>query len=252
MMPDDRPRFLPVLSNADAGAAALPTPPVFERIAIVGVGAVGGSIALAARRAWPSALVIGLDRHEVLERAMIAHAVDVASTDPMIISEADLVVLATPVEEIVRLIPALPSQLGGEAIVTDVASVKGPVAAAAAALPARLAFVGGHPLAGVEAGFAHARPDLFAGRPWLLAPPGGEGVATAPFERLSSFVAGLGAVPVAVPSAEAHDEWVASIDRVIAGLEALRPGLGTRETLERLIDAAIERRATPPAALPRP
>ncbi len=248
MMPDDLPRFLPVIQRPQAGAAVPTTPPVFERIAIVGVGAVGGSIALAARRAWPSALVIGLDRHDVLERAMVAHAVDVASTDPMIVSEADLVVLATPVEEIIRLIPGLPSQLAGEAVVTDVASVKGPVAAAAAALPARLAFVGGHPLAGVEAGFAHARPDLFAGRPWLLAPSGAGGASQAPFEKLSSFVAGLGAVPVVLPSAEAHDEWVASIDRVIAGLEALRPGLGARETLERLLDAALERRAF----LPRP
>ena len=52
----------------------MPAPPVFERIAIVGLGLVGGSIALAARQAWPASLVIGVDRNDVLERAMIRHA----------------------------------------------------------------------------------------------------------------------------------------------------------------------------------
>lgn len=247
-MPDDSPRFLPVLPSHEIEPAAPSTPPIFERIAIVGVGAIGGSIALAARRAWPSALVIGLDRHEVLEQAMVRHAVDVASTDPMIISEADLVVLATPIAEIIRLIPELPSRLDREAVITDVGGVKGPVAAAAAALPPRLAFVGGHPLAIAAAGFAHARPDLFAGRPWLLAPGGGDATAP-PIEKLSAFVAGLGAVPVTLQSAEAHDALVAALDQAIAGLEALRPGLATLPAIERLFAAALERRAT---AAPRP
>lgn len=245
-MPDS-PRFLPVLPAREAEVDVPSAPPIFERIAIVGVGAVGGSIALAARRAWPAALVIGVDRHEVLEQAMVRRAVDVASTDPMIISAADLVVLATPVEEIVRLIPELPSQLAGGAVVTDVGSAKEPVAAAAATLPAHLAFVGGHPLASVEAGFAHARSDLFTGRPWLLAPVGD--VEEPLLAKLSSFVAGLGAVPVTLPSAEAHDALVTALEQVIDRLEALGPGLASAETIERLFAAALERRAAPP---PRP
>jgi len=240
------PRYLPMVPNVGAEEPASTAPPLFERVAVVGVGLIGGSIALAARKAWPSALVIGLDRHEVLERAMVRHAVDVASTDPMIISAADLVVLATPVAEIVRLLAALPQLLADEAIVTDVGSVKREVLEAASALPARLTFVGGHPLAGMAgSGFENARADLFAGRPWLLAPgePGDRGRDA--FAKLSSFVAGLRAVPVEVPSAEAHDELMASMGRVVASLEALHPGLASPEALEHLAAAALRRLERP-------
>jgi prephenate dehydrogenase len=247
-MPDDPRRFLPVLSGHDAEPAAPAGPPIFERIAIVGVGAIGGSIALAARRAWPAALVIGVDRHEVLEQAMVRHAVDVASTDTMIISEADLVVLATPVAEIVRLLGELPAQLAGEALVTDVGSAKGPIVAAAAALPGHLTFIAGHPLACTgHTGFAQARSDLFTGRPWLLMPAATGERAARQHERLSSFLAGLGAIPVMLPSIEAHEQLVAPLAQVIASLEALQPGLATPETIRSLFEAARERRdETPP------
>mgnify|MGYP000895002286 CR=1 FL=1 len=245
-MPDS-PRYLPMVPGVGAEEPASTAPPVFERVAVVGVGLIGGSIALAARKAWPSALVIGLDRHEVLERAMVRHAVDVASTDPMIISAADLVVLATPVAEIVRLLAALPQLLADEAIVTDVGSVKREVLEAASALPARLTFVGGHPLAGMAgSGFENARTDLFAGRPWLLAPPGAPGDrGRDALGKLSSFVAGLGAVPVEVPSAEAHDDLMASMGRVVASLEALHPALASPEALEHLAAAALRRLERP-------
>jgi len=243
-MPDS-PRFLPVIAAADETVSK--EPPIFERIAVIGVGLIGGSIALAARKAWPAALVIGVDRHDVLERAMVRHAVDVASTDPMIVSEADLVVLATPVDEIVRLIPGLPSLLAREAVVTDVGGVKRSIVEAASSLPERLVFIGGHPLAGAaHAGFEQARADLFAGRPWLLTPgPGGGDRARQAMRNVSAFVAAVGATPVEVPSAGAHDEMIDAIDRVAAGLESLRPGLASAETLGRLLAAALERRGRP-------
>ncbi len=56
-------------------------PPIFQRVGIVGLGLIGGSIALAAREIWPGALVIGVDRKDVLERAMVLHAIDVAADD---------------------------------------------------------------------------------------------------------------------------------------------------------------------------
>ncbi len=129
-------RLLPMVQ--DRGPSV---PPVFERIAIVGLGLVGGSIALAARKVWPASLVIGVDRNAVLERAMIRHAIDVASEDLMIISDADLVILATPVEVTLDLIPALDRTLVSDAVVTDVASTKSDVgdcgARASAAAPVR-------------------------------------------------------------------------------------------------------------------
>src|SRR5512146_2058750 len=79
-------------------------PPVFDRIGIVGLGLIGGSVAMAAREIWPTGLVIGVDRNEVLEQAVVRHAIDVAAGDLTIISEADLVVLAAPVLDNIALL----------------------------------------------------------------------------------------------------------------------------------------------------
>lgn len=187
--------------------------PVFRHIAVVGLGLVGGSIALAARKAWPAALVIGVDRNEVLEKAMVRHAIDVASPDLMIASEADLVVLAAPVGQILELLPELPAHVGTDAVVTDVGSTKRAIVEAARALPPRLAFVGGHPLAGAaRAGFDVARPDLFVDRPWLFtAAPGEQEEAVG---RLSAFVRGLGARPVMLRSAAEHDHLLAFLSHL--------------------------------------
>lgn len=208
------PRELPVIQpDAPIAPAASPAPPPFERIAIVGLGLMGGSIALAARAAWPRALVIGVDRNAVLEKAMVRHAIDVAAEDLMIVSEADLVVLAAPVGEIVRLLPTLPEHVAGTAVVTDVGSTKRAILEAARALPERLPFVGGHPLAGAaRGGIDAARPDLCAGRPWLLVP--GEGGAAEAGEKLRAFVEGIGARPVLVSSAAEHDRLVALISHL--------------------------------------
>jgi prephenate dehydrogenase len=206
-MPDS-PRQLPVIQQP---AAAGPAP--FERLAIVGLGLMGGSIALAARAAWPQALVIGVDDNTVLERAMVRHAIDVASDDLMIVSEADLVLLAAPVREIVRLLPLLPERIAGDAVVTDVGSTKRAVMDAARSLPARLPFVGGHPLAGAaKGGLDAARADLCTGRPWLLVPSadGQDG----PVAKVKAFVEGIGARPVMMASAAEHDRQVALLSHL--------------------------------------
>jgi prephenate dehydrogenase len=206
-MPDST-KMLPMAADQGTGGA-----PVFDRIAVVGLGLIGGSIALAARQAWPAALVIGVDRNDVLEKAMIRHAIDVASEDLMIISEAELVILATPVGSILELLPKLPTHVGTDAVVTDVGSTKRAVMNAAKALPPRLPFVGGHPLAGAaRGGFEMARPDLFTGRPWLLTT--GTHDRHESVQRLSAFVEGLGARPVVVPSPEAHDRLLAFLSHL--------------------------------------
>jgi prephenate dehydrogenase len=137
----------------------------------------------------------------------------VGSDDLMIVSEADLVILATPIGSILELLPALPERLFGDAVVTDVGSTKRAILDAARALPPRLPFVGGHPLAGSPAGgLDAARPELFAGRPWLLISETGEQSDTV--RRLSAFVAGLGAKPVILPSASAHDRMLAFLSQL--------------------------------------
>src|SRR5215210_5916406 len=127
-------------------------PPIFQRVGIVGLGLIGGSIALAARDTWPSALVIGVDRKDVLERAMVRHAIDVAADDAVVLAEADLVILAAPIQQNLEILRGLPDNVTGSAVITDTGSTKRAVVEAAGALPDRFAFIGGHPLGGAARG----------------------------------------------------------------------------------------------------
>jgi len=178
-------------------------PPVFDKIGIVGLGLIGGSIALAARQIWPSALVIGVDCKDVLETAMRLHAIDVAADDLIVLADADVVILAAPVLQNIALLGELEENVRTAAVVTDTGSTKRAIVEAARALPPRFTFVGGHPLGGAaKGGLEHARPDLFTNRPWLMTPTGdGTGEAV---EKLSAFVRALGADP-RILSVGAHD-----------------------------------------------
>ena len=106
MVPGKR---LPLVEPDAAGAR-----PVFERVGIIGLGLIGGSLALAARRAWPKALVIGVDDTVVLEEAMRRHLIDVAADDPVVLAGADLIVLAAPVEQNVALLDTVATHVPGE------------------------------------------------------------------------------------------------------------------------------------------
>jgi prephenate dehydrogenase len=98
--------------------------------------------------------------------------------------------------------------------VTDTGSTKREMASAAMALPPRFTFVGGHPLAGAaRGGLEHARPDLFAGRPWLLTPPQASDGSGAAVDKVSAFVQALGAQP-RVMAAAAHDRLLAYLSHL--------------------------------------
>ena len=185
---------------------------MFEKIGIVGLGLIGGSIALACREIWPTSLVIGVDNKDVLETAMRLHAIDVAADDLIVLAEADLVILAAPVRENIALLADLDENVRTPALVTDTGSTKRETVEAARALPARFTFVGGHPMGGAaRGGLEHARPDLFAKRPWLLTPQGersGDAV-----EKLEAFVTALGAEP-RVMDVAAHDRLLAFLSHL--------------------------------------
>ena len=209
-MPDEA-RMLPVMQPGRPPSSP-PVPPVFEKIGLVGLGLIGGSIALAARHVWPTGLVIGVDQKSVLEKAMILHAIDVAADDPAMLSGADLVILAAPVRQNIALLEMLPSHVQGSAVVTDVGSTKREIVDAARRLPPRLTFVGGHPLGGApRAGIDAARPDLFTGRPWLFTPVGD--AAGPALDRLFSFVTALGARPQ-VMRVDEHDRLLALVSHL--------------------------------------
>jgi prephenate dehydrogenase len=186
--------------------------PVFEKIGIVGLGLIGGSIALASRQIWPTSLVIGVDNKDVLETAMRLHAIDVAADDLVVLAEADVVILAAPARQNMTLLGELDENVLRPAIITDTGGTKRAITETARGLPARFTFVGGHPLGGAaRSGLVHARTDLFVGRPWLLTPAddsSGEAV-----DRLSAFVRALGAEPH-VMAPEAHDSLLAYVSHL--------------------------------------
>jgi len=193
--------------------------PIFDKIGIVGLGLIGGSIALRARELWPSALVIAVDNKDVLETAMRLHAIDVAADDLVVLAEADVVILSAPVKQNIAVLAELDANVRTPAVITDTGSTKRRIVSAAASLPPRFAFVGGHPLAGAaHGGLEHARADLFVGRPWLVTPagrpePSGRPEPDAALDNLTAFVRALGAEPRVV-DADAHDRMLAFLSHL--------------------------------------
>jgi prephenate dehydrogenase len=183
--------------------------PPFARVAIAGLGLIGGSIALAVRELWPSVTLLGHDRPEIAGPAQRLCVIDRACAELAELADADLIVLAAPVTGILDLLAAI-GEWGTRAVVTDVGSTKRAIMAAAWQADG-LTFVGGHPMAGaVRSGLSEARADLFRDRPWLLvegqAPP--EAI-----DRVESFVRALGAAPQRV-DAETHDRVMAYVSHL--------------------------------------
>jgi len=195
------------------------TEPPFESIAIVGLGLIGGSIALGIRDRWPESRVFGVDSDPVLAHALGAGAIERGFDSVAALPDTSLIILAAPVRQNIDLLQQIGSAgrvlsdpANRRPVVTDVSGTKREIVTAARTPSRVLTFVGGHPLGGGErGGFAFARPDLFAGRPWIFTPDGDESADAV--ERLSRFVTGLGARP-SVLSAEDHDRVMAYVSHL--------------------------------------
>jgi prephenate dehydrogenase len=186
--------------------------PVFNTIAIVGLGLIGGSIALGVRERWPSVLITGVDDPSVLAHARGSGAIERAAVGVSGIGDVDLIVLAAPVRQNVVLLREIAAGPHGHAVVTDVGGTKRTIVTAAREIAAPVTFVGGHPIGGAEkGGFGFARPDLFSTRPWIFTPDDttdGEALA-----RLCRFAEGLGARPSTM-SPDAHDRAMAFVSHL--------------------------------------
>jgi prephenate dehydrogenase len=180
------------------------------KIAILGVGLIGGSIGLAAR-GRSQGEVVGYDPDPgTLERALAEGAIDVAAASVKdACAEAEAVFCAAPVAGLTELAGAALAACGPDAVVTDVGSTKRDIVAA---LGADERFIGGHPLAGAEtSGVENARADLFEGARWYLTPSGRSGGLL--YDRLQRTVAGLGARVQAI-DAGAHDRLMATVSHL--------------------------------------
>ena len=173
----------------------------------------GGSFAMALKRARPDWTLVGNDGPDVLEEARKHSVVDETEVDAQkAVRDADVVVLGAPVEAIVEHIGKLAATFRPGSLVTDLGSTKRKVMKAAESLPDEVNFVGGHPMAGkATSGLRAADPDLFQGAAWALVP--GAPNRTAGISELSEIVRAVGGEPITV-DATTHDRAVAVVSQL--------------------------------------
>jgi len=189
----------------------------FSRITIVGVGLIGGSFGLATKNFFPEVTVAGVDYSEVIKKALRRDALD-EGYEPgdlsVAVEDSDLVVLATPIEEIISILEVLPETLKSGGIVVDLGSTKRKICSAGWNLfeDSPGSFVGGHPMTGAEIrGIGAAQPLLFENSVFVLVTPDGEKTPAA--AKLDRFVRGLGAEP-SYMKPEQHDAIVAKVSHL--------------------------------------
>jgi len=206
------------------------------RISVLGVGLIGGSIGLAARRRSGSE-VVGFDLDAAnLERGLELGALDAAAVSVgEAVAGARVIFCAAPVAVLPGLIEEAVAASADDAVVTDVGSTKRGLVAAMAEGPAAERFIGGHPLAGAEtSGVEHARADLFEGARWYLTPTERSGGLH--YDLLQRTVADLGARPQAIDP-ESHDRLMATVSHVphvIANVLVQEAATALAEESERL------------------
>jgi prephenate dehydrogenase len=188
---------------------------MFHRVAIVGLGLIGGSLGLALRQAHIAEQVTGYDLGRgVCDQARKVGAVDQAYTSLAdAVRGAELVVLATPVGAMRALLQQMATLASPGAVITDVASTKSQVLSwAEEFLPAHLAFVGGHPMAGKEiSGVEAADPALFRNRIYCLTP--GAKTPPAALNKVLAMIESIGARVRFLEPAE-HDGQVALVSHL--------------------------------------
>ncbi len=183
---------------------------LFERAAVIGIGLIGGSLALATKRQGLVGHVVGVARREnTLLDALRVGAADTVTNDPaQAVRDADLVYLATPVRAIPPLLAAIAPHLPAGCLVTDGGSTKRAIVQAAGALPASVTFIGGHPMTGSElSGPGAADRHLFEGSNYFLTPT--DETPADDLARLIGLVEGIGARPTLVDAAT-HDRVLAA------------------------------------------
>jgi prephenate dehydrogenase len=216
---------LDVLKQEVAADRRAPAPPgsaperrrAVERLAVVGTGLVGTSVALAAGRGGTRSRGFDADSG-VLKGAVARGAVEPASSLAQAVADAELVVVAVPVGAAPAVVQEVLDAVGGDVVVTDVASTKRPLASLADPR-----FVPGHPVAGgATGGPARAAADLFDAATWFLTPT--DTSAAESGALVERFVASLGARTVRT-DAEAHDRLLAltsHLPHALANLLMLR------------------------------
>ena len=177
-------------------------------VVIVGVGLIGGSSALALRKAGFAGRILGVSSPRAVEAALARGVIDEARPLEAALPAADLVYLAQPIDRILQTIAMIDPLLREGALVTDAGSTKARIAEAGARSIRRGRFLGGHPMAGKETrGVEEAEAGLFAGRTYVLTPQGPQDMETPAAAEFLEWIRRIGGVPVFLEPAE-HDRVV--------------------------------------------
>ena len=216
-----------------------------NKVLIFGVGLIGGSLALALKKAGVATHIVGIGRNQdSLKTALSLGVIDEAQTDiAQAMEGADIVVIATPVAQTPEILAAIAPHLKADTIITDAGSTKSDIAgyvanAAQNLTPALLSqFVGGHPIAGAEkSGVSAANADLFFGKIVVLTP--NEQTSKQALSKVRALWEATGA-NVSEMSAEAHDQIFAAVSHLPHLLAfALVDDLANRKNSQQLFDFA--------------
>ena len=195
----------------------------FRSVAILGIGLLGGSLAMAVHRFLPGCEVrLWARRAQTLAQVAERKLASFADADICrVVKGAELVILCTPISTFEQLVEKFLPSLDRNSIITDVGSVKQSVHTSIGNLLTikRYSFIGSHPMAGAEKqGFAHARADLFQGAAVALVNP--HRVKDSKLLRLAEFWEALGGHPILLQPSE-HDAAVARVSHLPHVLAAL-------------------------------
>lgn len=187
-----------------------------QRVTVIGLGLMGGSLAMALRRAGVAAHIVGCGRRALLDRALEMGAIDSGFDDASdAVADSDFVFLCTPVETSIALLRQIAPRLKTGALVSDVGSTKEAFAEASREIfgdRAAECILPGHPLAGRElSGLENASAELFAGCIWVLTPLGegsASAVATTAQRKMQEALEAIGA-RVSFMTPQEHDRTLA-------------------------------------------
>jgi len=186
----------------------------FKKITIIGCGLIGGSIGLALKKNSYSGEIAGIDRKEVIEKAIYSDAIDWGTEEiEKGVKNADMVILATPVQEIIKLLSKIKPFLPKYCLVTDTGSTKKEIIKEARKVYAdKYDFIGGHPMAGLEkGGIEYADPDLFSGKPYITV--SGREIPNLTGLKMSAFLNLIHALEIRLNASE-HDRIIALVSHV--------------------------------------
>ena len=180
-----------------------------KTVAIVGVGLIGGSFALALRKAGFDGRILGVSSPRTVEEALRLGVIDESLPIEKAAPISDLVYLSQPISQILQTISELDPHLKPGSLVTDAGSTKAAIVEAAKRHIKRAEFLGAHPMAGKESrGVGSAEADLFVDRPYVLTPADAAGAATSAARAFLGWVQKIGAKPLTMSPGQ-HDRVVA-------------------------------------------